>query len=370
MIARNLLELRKSKGITQSHLAEIIGVSFQTISKWETGAAVPDVKYVIAMAKFFDVTTDQILGLQPLENVYFSRMTETGEYWDDKLTYIRNSRVDLWNMDYMEFLIKKVWKIKEAVDILDVGCGIGYLAGLLMPFLPKGSTYTGIDISGVMIEEARRIYKDTEYPVKFACRDAYTYREREKYDMVICQTFLQELSRPMKALENMIYSLKAAGLIVCIEVDRELDNAGTYVDGLDYATMLMTEVQRKYWITELEKSDRDYAVGIRLPFLLSHMGIEDIEVRQQDKVKFANPQNVDEYNRLQAAYVGEKGWKEDNTRDDLRAMEVLMNRGLSGEEAKHLVSGWGQMKDKIMKEKRAFLKATGLLITFGRKGNT
>lgn len=76
MISLNLFELRKSKGITQSYLAEIIGVSFQTISKWETGIAVPDVKYIIALAKFFGVTTDQILGLQPLEYDYFSRMTE------------------------------------------------------------------------------------------------------------------------------------------------------------------------------------------------------------------------------------------------------------------------------------------------------
>ena len=36
----NLYELRKAKGITQSYLAEVLGVSFQTISKWERGAAV------------------------------------------------------------------------------------------------------------------------------------------------------------------------------------------------------------------------------------------------------------------------------------------------------------------------------------------
>ena len=77
MISLNLFELRKARGITQSYLAEVLGVSFQTISRWETGVVVPDVKYVIAMAKFFGVTTDQILGLQPLECDYFSRMTET-----------------------------------------------------------------------------------------------------------------------------------------------------------------------------------------------------------------------------------------------------------------------------------------------------
>ncbi|MBQ4523690.1 MAG: methyltransferase domain-containing protein [Lachnospiraceae bacterium] len=360
MISLNLFELRKSRGITQSYLAEVIGCSFQTISKWETGTAVPDVKYVIALAKFFGVTTDQILGLQPLKQDYFSRMTETDEYWEDKLHYIHSSRYELWNQDYMEFLIQKVWKIEKKVDVLDFGCGNGYLAGLTMPFLPEGSTYTGIDISEVMIQDAK-------YPIKFICKDAYDYQKKEKYDMVVCQAFLRELSKPKKALENMIGSLKTGGMMVCIEVNRELDHAGIYIEGLDYSSILMTEIQRKYWTTELEKSDRDYAVGIRLPFLLKDLGIKNIEVRVQDKVKFANPDNKEEYDRLQGAFVSEKGWKKDNTEGDKIAVEVLMNRGLTREEAEQLTSNWGQMKEKIMNEKKAFLKTTGFLITFGRK---
>lgn len=367
MISLNLFELRKKRGITQSHLAEVLGVSFQTISKWETGAVVPDVKHVISMAKFFGVTTDQILGLQPIENDYFSRMTETAEYWDDKLHYIKNSRYELWNVDYIEFLVQKVWKIEKKVDVLDFGCGNGYLAGLLMPFLPEGSTYTGIDISGVMIREAQKLYTDAKYPVKFIRQNAYDYHEIEKYDMVICQAFLRELSKPEMALNNMIYALKTGGMIVCIEVNRELDNAGTYIEGLDYSAMLMTEVQRKYWTTELEQSDRDYAVGIRLPFLLRSLGIKEIEVRVQDKVKFANPDNKEEYDRLQAAYVSEKGWNRDNSEGDKIAVEVLTNRGLAREEAEQFTLNWGRMKEKIMNEKKAFLKTTGFLITFGRK---
>lgn len=367
MISLNLFELRKDRGITQSHLAEVLGVSFQTISKWETGMAMPDVKHIITMAKFFGVSTDQLLGLQPLKCDYLSRMTETAEYWNEKLDYIQSSRVDLWNPDYMEFLIQKVWKIEKKVDVLDFGCGNGYLAGLIMPFLPEGSTYTGIDISDAMIQDAKRIYADAKYPVKFICKNIYDYQENEQYNMVVCQALLRELTQPKKALKNMIYSLKREGLIVCIEVNRELDNAGTYIEGLDYASILMTGVQQKYWTTELEKSDRDYAVGIRLPFLLKDLGIKEIEVRIQDKVKFADPRNQDEYERVQMAYVAEKGWKKENAQGDKKAVEVLTNHGLSREEAELLTHTWGQMKEKIMKEKKAFLKTTGFLITFGRK---
>lgn len=367
MISLNLYELRKSKGITQSYLAEVIGVSFQTISKWENGTAIPDVKHVIAMAKFFDVTTDQILGLQPLKLDYFSRMTETAEYWNEKLDYIHSSRIDLWNLDYMEFLIKKVWKIDKKINVLDFGCGNGYLAGAMMPFLPKGSTYTGIDISDTMIQDAKRIYNNSEYPVKFLCKNGYDYQETEKYDVVICQAFLRELSNPKKALKKMLASLKSQGLIICIEVNRELDNAGFYIEGMDYSSILDTEVQRQYWKTEFEKHDRDYAIGIRLPFLLNELGVRDIEVRVQDKVKFVNPNNPYEYEKLQTAYIAEKGWKEDNTVDEKRAIEVFTNRGLTKEEAEEHIKKRSLLKEKIMKEKSAFLKTTGFLITFGKK---
>lgn len=367
MISLNLYELRKSRGITQSHLAEIIGVSFQTISKWETGLAIPDVKHVIAMARFFEVTTDQILGLQPIKYDYFSRMTESSEYWNEKLPYIKSSRIELWNLDYMEFLIKKVWKVKDRVDVLDFGCGNGYLAGLMMPFLLDGSTYTGIDVCDVMIQDAKSVYENSDYPTKFLCKNGYNYKVEEKYDIVICQAFLRELSNPKKAICNMITSLKKQGLIVCIEVDRELDNAGFYVDGMDYDLILDTEVQRKYWKAEYDRNDRDYAIGIRIPFLLKEFGIRDIEVRIQDKVRFVNPYQVDEYEKLQAAYISEKGWKEENAEEDKRAVEVFVNRGLSKEEAEKIITTRNQIRDKIMNEKRAFLKSTGFLITYGRK---
>lgn len=367
MLSLNLYELRKAKGITQSHLAEILGVSFQTISKWETGAAMPDVKYIIEIARFFEVSTDQVLGLKPIESEYYSRRTEGAQYWDNKLSYIYSSRVDLWNTDYMEFLIKQVWKLQKAADILDFGCGNGYLAEIMMPLMPKGSTYTGIDISRTMIEDGKSRFREKEFKTTFECRDGYEYGAKRKYDVVVCQAFLRELSDPKKMLKNMLAALKPGGLIICIEVNRELDNAGIYIDGLDYASILATDLQRTYWKTEYEKRDRDYAIGMRLPFLLKSLGVRDIEVRLQDKVKFANPDESVNYHKLQTAYLKEKGWEADDTESEELARKTLMNRGLTKEEAQQVIHIWSQEKEKI-REGKAFLKTTGFVITFGWKG--
>lgn len=46
-------------------------------------------------------------------------------YWDKKVEYLRNTRWLYYNDDYLEFLVKGVWKIKGPVNIIDFGCGYG-----------------------------------------------------------------------------------------------------------------------------------------------------------------------------------------------------------------------------------------------------
>ncbi len=52
---------RKSSGLTQSRLAELIGVSPQAISKWETGTGFPDISLLVPLAIALRITTDELL---------------------------------------------------------------------------------------------------------------------------------------------------------------------------------------------------------------------------------------------------------------------------------------------------------------------
>lgn len=63
-----VLELRKMKGISQLELANILGISFQSISKWENGISMPDIILLPKIAQIFNVSVDQLLGLKPLES--------------------------------------------------------------------------------------------------------------------------------------------------------------------------------------------------------------------------------------------------------------------------------------------------------------
>lgn len=60
-ISEKILKLRKEKGLSQEAFAEMLGVSRQSVSKWESNGALPDIDKIIAMSKLFGVSTDYLL---------------------------------------------------------------------------------------------------------------------------------------------------------------------------------------------------------------------------------------------------------------------------------------------------------------------
>ena len=59
-IAKNIQELRKQHGLTQSELGEKLSFSDKTVSKWENGDSTPDVEVLCHIAEFFSVTVDDL----------------------------------------------------------------------------------------------------------------------------------------------------------------------------------------------------------------------------------------------------------------------------------------------------------------------
>ena len=64
-LGKTILELRKTQNITQEALAAELGVTAAAVSKWENNYTLPDVLMLCALADFFQVTTDELLGRNP-----------------------------------------------------------------------------------------------------------------------------------------------------------------------------------------------------------------------------------------------------------------------------------------------------------------
>ena len=67
--SEKLLTLRKAKDLTQEQLAEKLDVSRQSVSKWESGQATPDLEKIVEISAIFDVTTDYLLKSSEIEDL-------------------------------------------------------------------------------------------------------------------------------------------------------------------------------------------------------------------------------------------------------------------------------------------------------------
>lgn len=65
MIGVNIQSRRKTVGLTQEQVAEQIGVSRQTVTKWETGDSVPDLANAAALCEVLEVSLDQLVSYDP-----------------------------------------------------------------------------------------------------------------------------------------------------------------------------------------------------------------------------------------------------------------------------------------------------------------
>ncbi len=65
MLSDNLRSLRRRRGENQEQVAEAVGITRQALSKWESGASLPDLPNCAALADYYGVTVDDLLRYDP-----------------------------------------------------------------------------------------------------------------------------------------------------------------------------------------------------------------------------------------------------------------------------------------------------------------
>ena len=72
-LGKSLVDVRKKCGLSQERVAEKLGVSRQTISKWETNETLPDIYQAKRLSKLYNLSLDELIGfdieLKEIEDV-------------------------------------------------------------------------------------------------------------------------------------------------------------------------------------------------------------------------------------------------------------------------------------------------------------
>ena len=75
-IGNKIMELRKKNNLSQEELAEKVGVSRQTISKWELGETSPDIKQAKLLSEIFNVSLDELVN-NDIKDILIEKTTNT-----------------------------------------------------------------------------------------------------------------------------------------------------------------------------------------------------------------------------------------------------------------------------------------------------
>lgn len=92
-IGKRIKDLRKKNDLTQEKLADLLGVTYKSVSKWECGLTTPDLAMIVPLTRVLHVSADELLGMKPMEQderkAYFD--AEYDEFWkkeDHKADYL------------------------------------------------------------------------------------------------------------------------------------------------------------------------------------------------------------------------------------------------------------------------------------------
>jgi len=286
-------------------------------------------------------------------------------YWDHKMEYLKRTRDLYYNDDYLEFLVRYVWKVNNPVNIIDFGCGYGYMGLKLLPLLPLGSTYTGIDKGQQLINEARELFQHLPYETDFIIADLNDYKIGRKYDIAVCHAFLLHVTEPKNILQKMLDCLVNEGRIICFEPHWISSMSSNHLRGYEQSHIFPLSSLQKLYEADKNQKGKDGNIGAKIPIYLGELGVKNIECRISDKVNFLHP-NMDqkEKQKLYESLI-EDGMGNEPT-DKGAFINSLINRGLSLSEAQKQYEA-ELLFSQVFNKDSSLIFAPGMKITFGVK---
>lgn len=147
--AEHLMSLRKQRGWSQEELGDQIGVTRQTVSKWEMGQSTPELEKLVELSRLFGMSIDRLVGLEEEEGVAFSYRQTRSEVRSLGVYYEYISHVKVFSLPLVHIrlgygpqLAKGIVAIGNfAVGVVAIGgCSLGLISlggvalGLLLAF--------------------------------------------------------------------------------------------------------------------------------------------------------------------------------------------------------------------------------------------
>ena len=194
ILSGNISRYRKNLGLTQEALADTLGITFQAVSKWETGQSIPDTALLPKLAQALNVSVDKLLG-------YVAFKEDISYYENDylKAEYFWGVQPSAMCLKILELLPPV-----RPLRVLDIGCGEGKDAVF---FARCGYNVDAFDISEAGLEKTKRLAEQACVHVRTFRANIWDCRLDEKYDVLFSSGALHYIKPVLR--EEVISNYKA-----------------------------------------------------------------------------------------------------------------------------------------------------------------
>lgn len=155
--------LRKEKQMTQEQLAELLGVTNRSISRWENGVNMPDFDLVVEIARYYDVSIEEILDgerkNEGMEKQTEQMLLKVADYESDGKRHFSRRVCELFIVAIFAFILYSVLNF-TGLDMKDGYRQIAsYAMGIVGGTLLVGALYTGGYIARIQAFKKRLLHK-------------------------------------------------------------------------------------------------------------------------------------------------------------------------------------------------------------------
>jgi tellurite methyltransferase len=171
VLAGNISRYRKNLGLTQEALADKLGITFQAVSKWETGQTVPDTTLLPKLAHTLGISVDKLLG--------YSAFSADVSYYENDY----RKEEYFWGVSPSVMCLKvlELMPPERPLKLLDIGCGEGKDAVF---FARCGYDVSAFDVSEAGLEKTRKLAEKARVHVRTFRANLWDYRLNEQYDIL------------------------------------------------------------------------------------------------------------------------------------------------------------------------------------------
>lgn len=203
LLAQNITKFRKLRKYTQEELAQKLNISFQAVSKWETGQSSPDISLLPDLAYLLGTDINALFGYMydtKKITIYAEEYKQENYYWG-----IVPSK--------MCYRVLEMMPPVKPIRLLDIGCGEGRDSVF---FAKNGYTVTAFDIADSGIEKMKRLADFHNVNINAIKADINDFRLDTEFDIIFSCGVLHYIKPEFKneIMENYQNHTSKSGLNV------------------------------------------------------------------------------------------------------------------------------------------------------------